>query len=160
MMADAEFTCPSAQVVNSRIKAGVSAVWRYRFYGGGPKEGSSISSNLLAGASAAHGAELAYVWDRIGVGAGPLASSATPQKTAVSNTMQKVWADFAKNPSEGPVKNGWPKYQAQSDTLVRLMYQNETKISLARGDMYDAKCSVDICRNRANYAGGGLGGLI
>jgi carboxylesterase type B len=149
-MADAEFTCPSAQVANSRVKAGVP-VWRYRFYGGGPFEGTR---NAPATNPSAHAAELTYVWGY--VGSGRSASTVTPQKIAVSDTFQKVWADFAKDPENGPIKNGWPKYDAKGDTLVRLMYKDETKISLTRGDVFDERCSIQICKNPKIYRPQGL----
>jgi hypothetical protein len=40
------------------------------------------------------------------------------------------------------------------NTLVRLMYQNETKASFARGDSYDGNCPKKIVCNGAKGAKG------
>jgi hypothetical protein len=44
------------------------------------------------------------------------------------------------------------------DTLVRLMYQNETKASFIRGDAYDANCPKKlVCRSTVSGAKGAKG---
>jgi hypothetical protein len=46
------------------------------------------------------------------------------------------------------------------DTLVRLYYKAEAKHSLERGDKYDGRCAVDLCKDPNNYSSApGLGGL-
>jgi hypothetical protein len=46
------------------------------------------------------------------------------------------------------------------DTLVRLYYKSESKHSLERGDKYDGRCAVDLCKDPKNYSEGpGLGSL-
>jgi cholinesterase len=111
-MADAEFTCTSAQVSNSRAKAGVP-VWRYRFFGGGPAEagGAGGLAALAATAQSFHGSELSYVFG--GVQATSLFGRPSPQKTAVSNEMMSVWGAFAKDPAKGPLQHRWPLYNAK-----------------------------------------------
>jgi Carboxylesterase family len=101
--ADAEFTCTSAQVSNSRLKAGVP-VWRYRFFGGGPVEPGASSLSVQA----AHGSELSYVFG--GIQSSNTFSRPSAQKTAVSQEMMTVWAAFAKDPAKGPLQHGWPLY--------------------------------------------------
>lgn len=110
-MADAEFTCPAAQVSSSRAKAGVP-VWRYRFYGGGPADaGAKGGAGLLSAAQSFHGSELPYVFG--GVQAASILSRPSPQKMAVSKEMMDVWGAFAKDPARGPLQHGWPVYSAK-----------------------------------------------
>jgi carboxylesterase type B len=116
-MADAEFTCTSAQVANSRAKAGVPS-WRYRFFGGGPAESGAKATGLAALAastSSFHGSELPYVFG--GIQAASLFSRPSPQKVAVSNEMMSVWAAFAKDPAKGPLQHGWPLYNPKGIDL-------------------------------------------
>lgn len=111
-LADAEFTCPAARVVNSRSGHKVPT-WRYRFYGGGPSTTNSTSPLAALVNPASHAAELTYVFGTLGGarGNGLLPSvSATPQRVAVSNEFQAVWGAFAKDPHNGPTKLGWPVY--------------------------------------------------
>lgn len=110
-MADAEFTCPSAQVANSRVKAGVP-VWRYRFFGGGPADAGAGAAGLLSSPQSSHGAELSYVFGSV-QGAASLLNRPSAQKTAVSQEMMAVWAAFAKDPAKGPLQHGWPLYDAK-----------------------------------------------
>jgi len=140
---DSEFTCPSAQVANSRRAAGVP-VWRYRYYGGGPP-GDGVSTQSV---SAAHAAEISYVF-------GNPRGEQTAQKTAVSKEMTTVWAAFARDPAKGPIAHGWPLYDPKADTLVRLFYRNESTHSLERGDKFDANCTPQICKLRASAPKGG-----
>jgi hypothetical protein len=44
------------------------------------------------------------------------------------------------------------------NTLVRLMYQNETKASFARGDSYDGNCPKKLVCSGANGAMGAKSG--
>jgi hypothetical protein len=46
-----------------------------------------------------------------------------------------------------------------ADTLVRLFYKTESKFSLERGDKYDGRCAVDLCKDPNNYSQASLGGL-
>jgi carboxylesterase type B len=119
IMADAEFTCASAQVSNSRAKAGMP-VWRYRFFGGGPAEPGAAGglAGLAASAQSFHGSELSYVFG--GVQASSLLSRPSPLKTAVSNEMMSVWAAFAKDPAKGPLQHGWPLYNAKGISSLSI----------------------------------------
>jgi cholinesterase len=122
-MADAEFTCTSAHVSNSRATAGVP-VWRYRFFGGGPAEPGAAGglAGMAAAAQSFHGSELSYMFG--GVQASSLLSRPSPQKTAVSNEMMSVWAAFAKDPAKGPLQHGWPLYNAKGISSIYIEGSN------------------------------------
>ncbi|KAI1846295.1 hypothetical protein JX266_007500 [Neoarthrinium moseri] len=89
VMSESSFTCPSRFVYEDSTTAGIPA-WRYFF------DASFANSELVPGAY--HASEIPLVfgtYDRDNV---------TTFQIQVSAAMEKAWADFAKNPSEGP---GW-----------------------------------------------------
>jgi hypothetical protein len=69
----------------------------------------------------------------------------TPEENALGAYMRDAFATFAKNPSEGLLSfgengQGWPKYDPEGNTLVRLGYKNRTGPNLAKGEKYDSMC--------------------
>lgn len=61
----------------------------------------------------------------------------TPAEIETSSYIQSAWAAFARDPENGL---DWPTYDAQSDTLVKLGFQNNTKAVLAQGNEFDGLC--------------------
>ena len=55
-----------------------------------------------------------------------------------------AWAAFAKDPVQGLTKygGGWPQYSPQTNSLIRLAYNNQTGINVAMGDAYDLGCII------------------
>jgi hypothetical protein len=112
--ANEEFTCPSAQIANARSQAGIKT-WRYKFYAG-YSSNSAVAPGILAGLPnpAMHAAELSYVFGTfgsMGILGSALYNTATPQKLAVAEEIQAVWATFARDPENGVSKLGWPVYE-------------------------------------------------
>lgn len=69
----------------------------------------------------------------------------TPEENALGAYMRGAFATFAKNPSEGLLSygesgQGWPKYDPEGNTLVRLGYKNRTGPNLTKGEKYDRMC--------------------
>ena len=54
--------------------------------------------------------------------------------------MQRAWAGFAKDPAGGLQALGWPEYEPEKETLVRLGNGNETEASFVSPEGYDALC--------------------
>jgi hypothetical protein len=55
--------------------------------------------------------------------------------------MRGAFAAFAKDTTAGLRSyDGWPTYDTQSKTLVRLAFGNQTDTNLERGDFYDGGC--------------------
>jgi len=147
-MADAEFTCPSAHVSNSRAKAGVP-VWRYRFFGGGPTEaGSAGIAGLMSAASSYHGSELPYVFGGVQAPAS-LLSRPSPLKTAVSKQFMEVWAAFAKDPAKGPLQHGWPLYNAKG---MPHAFRGRTELTRPQATRWSG-CTTSRRRSTASSAG-------
>lgn len=88
---DLAFQCPTAVVSAESAAVGIPT-WRYYY------NASFANSELFPGSGVAHSTEIGPVF-----GTYPR-HRATPFQRELSATMQKIWADFAKNPTQGP---GW-----------------------------------------------------
>lgn len=69
----------------------------------------------------------------------------TPDENALGSYMRGAFAAFAKDPSEGLLtygkeNEGWPKYDPNGKTLVRLGYNKMSRPNLAKGKHYDTLC--------------------
>ncbi|RDA84162.1 hypothetical protein CP532_4537 [Ophiocordyceps camponoti-leonardi (nom. inval.)] len=95
------FQCPSKLVAEESVKVGIPA-WRY-FY----DAGFANSAIDYKGSGAAHSSEISIVFGTYS------RNDSTPFQVELSKGMQKMWADFAKNPHRGP---GW----AQAPLLSHL----------------------------------------
>lgn len=109
---DVEYRCPLSIVAAQTANLSVP-VWRYHFNATFPNTDASSDYEypVIDGYGVYHSAELPIVW-------GTYASAnATMSEIQLSKTMQKAWADFAKDPhGRGP---GWPRYDsAQNGSLL------------------------------------------
>lgn len=124
------FTCPTAYRANYSIQADVTT-WRYRYFGSFP------DTMIIPNAGAWHSAEIPILFDT---------NIANPPETteqiAIGKYMRGAWAAFAKDPENGLTNYGWPKYEPEKDTLIRLAYNNQTGINVANPSLYDADCPV------------------
>ncbi|KAH8694101.1 carboxylesterase [Talaromyces proteolyticus] len=96
ILTDAIFTCTTASLSNYAVESGYTA-WRYRYAASFP------NTSPFNEAGAWHSSEIPEVF-----GTYPLSNqygTVTTQQIKLSQYMQRIWADFAKNPSAGP---GWP----------------------------------------------------
>lgn len=64
----------------------------------------------------------------------------TPAEGAIGAYLRGAWAAFARDPVNGLVAYGWPRYSTDASTLVRLAYNNQTGPNLAIGNQYDNGC--------------------
>lgn len=83
--------CPIATLANDSAKVDVPT-WRYFFNASFP------NNEIFKGSGAFHSAEIPFVFGTYET------KGATKFESQVSQAMQKAWADFAKNPTQGP---GW-----------------------------------------------------
>ncbi|KAJ3494779.1 hypothetical protein NLG97_g3854 [Lecanicillium saksenae] len=90
---EAIMTCPAARTARDSTAARIPT-WRYYYNASFP------NTEIVPGDGAYHSAEIAPIF-----GTYPR-KGATPFQGETSRAMQKIWADFAKNPKEGP---GWPR---------------------------------------------------
>jgi hypothetical protein len=127
------FTCPTAAETAARAAAHVP-VWRYRYFADWP------NLRLYPGSGAYHGSEIHMVFG------GAQDVSGIPNSKAeneLSAYMMMAWAAFADDPKEGlNMRLGWPMYDPEFDTLVRLGYDEATTASYVKPGVYDAECAA------------------
>ncbi|KAI5358397.1 Putative alpha/Beta hydrolase [Septoria linicola] len=64
-----------------------------------------------------------------------------PEEERLSRYMMRVYAEFAKDPESGLEKKlGWPKYDPEEKTLVRLGYENSAKPDFVSPGNYGEVC--------------------
>lgn len=89
---DYTYTCTTAAIAHTAAKNGLK-VWRYYF------DASFSDNQPFPGAGAWHTSEIPIVF-----GTYTQNNASYPAKLQLSKSMQRAWADFAKNPEKGP---GW-----------------------------------------------------
>ena len=55
--------------------------------------------------------------------------------------MQGAWAGFVRDPRAGLTRYGWPEYDPDEATLVRLGYNNSPSPSFVLPSVYDGPCA-------------------
>lgn len=64
----------------------------------------------------------------------------TPKEIETSKYYQNAWAAFARDPEHALEKFGWPEYDPNADTLIKLGYENNTQAVFGPGNEFDALC--------------------
>jgi cholinesterase len=130
------FTCPAATRANVSISQKVPT-WRYRWFGAFPN--TQLTTIPYSGAW--HASELPVLFGNFPTGNG--VPNNTAAETAIGSYLRGAWATFAKNPTSGleTYEDGWPQYNPNQQSLIRLAYQNLTGNNLALGNAYDSTCS-------------------
>ncbi|KAK7182507.1 hypothetical protein DPSP01_010666 [Paraphaeosphaeria sporulosa] len=120
-------TCSTANGALARKNKGVH-VWRIRYFGQWP------NLNPFNWLGAYHSADIPMVF-----GTSDLRGPDTELEKATSKYYQDAWIAFAKDPVNGLVKYGWPKYDPNAETLVKLG-NGTAKAVFAKGNLFDAGC--------------------
>lgn len=84
------FGCPAKIIAEESAKVGIPS-WRYYF------DAAFENTQIFKGSGAYHSSEINLIF-------GTYPRGGVPYQARVSKAMQKMWADFAKDPSNGP---GW-----------------------------------------------------
>jgi carboxylesterase type B len=102
------FTCPNAYTTNYRVQHGVPT-WRYRYFGDFDNLCLYNSTAGLGpkGSAAYHGVDMNMVF---GTAEDVSGLRNTHSEYAVSRYMMGAWAAFARDPTKGLERYGWPKY--------------------------------------------------
>jgi cholinesterase len=124
-------TCPNDFEARARTAHGVS-VWQYRYFGDWP------NTRLYPTSGAYHGTELQMLFGNSKDVSGTAPGAAQVRLTQV---MQSAWVAFARDPVGGLEGIGWPKYDLDGETLVRLGYGNSDVVDLVRPEVYSGNCS-------------------
>ncbi|KAL8748564.1 MAG: hypothetical protein Q9184_007216 [Pyrenodesmia sp. 2 TL-2023] len=138
---DGSFTCPIAFTARHRASFDVPT-WRFRYYGDwenlrlyGPSEGNGNEQ----GSGAYHGSDVQSV---MGGSEDVSGLPKSEEQRKMEMVMMKAWAAFAKDPRKGLTKLGWPRYDPDTESLVRLGYGNKGEATFVKPDVYD-----DVCFN-------------
>lgn len=125
------FGCPAGRRAAVSVANG-NPTWRYRYFGDFPN--LELSTNPPSGAY--HESEVPMLFNTVPQDASPNSR----QQVDIGNYMRGAWAAFAKDPAHGLEKYGWPTYQANESTLIRIGYENKVGANLANPSIYDATC--------------------
>ncbi|PBP24904.1 carboxylesterase [Diplocarpon rosae] len=126
------FNCGAAH--RSKAAAAVVPTWRYRYFGDFPN--LALSTVPLSGAW--HGSEIPTIF-----GTDLEVQNLTARTTSqdlINRYMQGAWAAFVRNPREGLTDYGWPQYDPNSATLIRLAFANLTGTNLGLPSDHDFLC--------------------
>jgi cholinesterase len=128
------FTCPSGIRANASVSAG-NPTWRYRYFG----VFDDISAPEEVGAF--HASEIPMIF---GLYDPQQPVPSTTGEIDLSDYMQGAWATFAKNPVNGlkTYKDGWPTYDVNTDSLIRLGFNNATGTFAVNPNTYDFDCNL------------------
>lgn len=126
------FTCPNNVEAVNRRNVGVPA-WQFRYFG----DWDNIRLYNTSGAY--HGSDLEMIF-----GASEDVSGIPPSEPERETTklMQRFWAAFADDPRSGLSRMGWPEFDPDSESLMRLAHSDDPMPSLVRPDLYASACST------------------
>jgi cholinesterase len=128
----ATFVCPSATRANASISAHLPT-WRYRYFGSFPN--LQIQSDPDSGAY--HSSELSLLFGTIPPDGVPGIPPSTEAEHQWEKYIRGAWAIFAKDPKEGLNRIGWPRWNPEKQTLIRLGYGTCTGPNEASPRSYD-----------------------
>ena len=101
----------------------------------GPSKGNGDED----GSGAYHGADVEMV---IGGSQDVSRLPKSHEEMKMEMVFMKAWAAFARNPREGLARFGWPRYDPDTVSLIRLGYDNRGEATFVKPDVYDR-----VCRN-------------
>jgi cholinesterase len=136
------FQCPAARRANVSIAAGHGRgkAWRYRYFGAF-EDLRMVTSSY--GDRAYHGEELTVLFGTL-----PSPQEGIPAPTKyeidVGKYIRGAWATFAKDPEDGlrcyGGEDGWPVYNPQTASLIRLARDGNLNLDAVKPEVYDSVC--------------------
>ncbi|KAL9083986.1 MAG: hypothetical protein Q9159_005479 [Coniocarpon cinnabarinum] len=139
---DLNFQCGQALQANQTAAAGVPA-WRYLYNASFP------STTIFDGSGVYHSSEIVSVFQTYGGGpinpnVGPLGLQQTQipptaQQVALSQYMNSVWGNFAKNPMGGP---GWPEIGRFNESLGVLGLDGSSGVTVVDPSVVSYRCPL------------------
>ncbi|KAL8897017.1 MAG: hypothetical protein Q9207_007426 [Kuettlingeria erythrocarpa] len=138
---DGSFTCPTSFAARHRAARDVPT-WRFRYFGDWDNlrlYGLSAGNGNENGSGAYHGSDVEMV---IGGSEEVSGLPDSREERKMQMVMMKAWAAFAGDPRGGLTGLGWPRYDPDTESLVRLGYGNVGKATFVEPSVYD-----DVCFN-------------
>lgn len=149
IITDLYFRCTSGFVANATSNLLHTPVWQYMFDALVPSNTFEQYPHL----GAWHASEIALVF-----GTFPNETSNDAERT-LSQTMQKQWADFVKNPSQGPGWEAWPKVAVfgVNDTGPVTTIENVQKLDAVCEQWDQLYCTMapEVCGSGTSRLGEG-----
>ena len=134
---DLVFTCPGGKVANASQSAGYNT-WRYFYAGSFPN--LNAVERIGIDLQAFHSAEIPMVFGTYGNATSSDNGGATAQQEALSKYMRGAWADFARNPKNGP---GWNRLGTYNGTALGVLgWMGSGGVTVANISLADSRCAV------------------
>ncbi|OBT44866.1 hypothetical protein VE00_05016 [Pseudogymnoascus sp. WSF 3629] len=127
------FTCPAATRSAASVAAG-QPTFRYRYFGNFPE----LALTTVPDSGAYHASEVLPIFGTVEAGSGGAEVSGDLVRMGIY--LRGMMGMFARDPAEGLVKYGWPKYDVKGETLVRLGWENGVGPNPGAAKVYDANC--------------------
>lgn len=128
------FTCATAAETYWRSKSGVPT-YRARYMA----DWDNLRLYDPPSSGAYHGVEVNMVTGNSEFVSGIALSL---YETKLAGIMQEAWATFAADPARGLLRLGWPHYQADGESLVRLGVHTTPVVEVVSSRMYDSACAA------------------
>lgn len=87
-----------------------------------------------------HGAEILVLFDSFYTGNSMPAL--TDEEREIGKFMRDAWAAFAMDPRDGLTNSGWPRYDPDRKTLVRLAFEDMNGTNLDYPEACDVNCQT------------------
>ncbi|KAI3399641.1 hypothetical protein diail_5988 [Diaporthe ilicicola] len=131
------FTCPLAADAQGRAKLNITS-YRARYMADWDNLRLFYQLDPPYDSGAYHGSDVNMV---VGNAAGVSGIAPSDEEMELTETMQRAWAAFAAAPSDGLTSvMGWPKYEAESETLILLGYNTSSAVKFVDPSTYDFAC--------------------
>ncbi|KAI3326849.1 alpha/beta-hydrolase [Xylariaceae sp. AK1471] len=126
------FTCATAAETYWRSRAGVPT-YRARYMA----DWENLRLYDPPSSGAYHGVEINMV---TGNSESVSGIAPSPYEAILTSIMQEAWAAFAADPARGLRRLGWPQYQADGESLLRLGVHTTPVVDIVSSRMYDNAC--------------------
>lgn len=132
------FTCPVAYEALGRARLNITS-YGARYMPDWDNLRLFYQSDAPYDSGAYHGADINMI---IGNSEGVSGIAPSAEEVRLTEVMQKAWAAFVRDPSNGLTSEmGWPKYDADGETLILLGYNTTAEVKLVKPTVYDHVCS-------------------
>jgi cholinesterase len=131
------FTCPLAEDARGRAQLGLTS-YRARYMADWNNLRLFYQSDPPYTSGAYHGSDINMV---VGNSGGVSGIAPSFEEVKLTQTMQEAWAAFAADPPDGLTSvMGWPKYEADFETLLLLGYNTTSAVKFVDPKVYDFAC--------------------
>ena len=126
------FTCPTAADASARSRLDIP-IYRARYMA----DWDNLRLYGPPSSGAYHGVDINMV-----LGNSEAVSGVAPntEEEELTRVMQHAWAAFAADPAHGLAALGWPRYNAEGDSLILLGMNTTSSVNFVAPEMFDEPC--------------------